>query len=82
MARRLEERKTKWKDLQVEPAKEHTGELGASAEAESGTKVRLETLGQNASNSPPAGSCSLDAAEFCDPPGLSRGVLGLCCRSL
>lgn len=76
MARRLEERKTKWKDLQVEPAKEHTGELGASAEAESGTKVRLETLGQNASNSPPAGSCSLDAAEFCDPPRFESRCLG------
>lgn len=76
MAQRLEEREMKWKDLQVEPAKEHTGELGASAGADSGTKVRLETLGQNASNSPPAGSCSLDTAEFCDPPRFESRCLG------
>lgn len=76
MARRLEEREMKWKDLQVEPVKEHTGELGASAGAESGTEVRLEMLGQNASNSPPAGSCSLDAAEFCDPSRFESRCLG------
>lgn len=74
MARRLEEREMKWKDLQVEPAEEHSGELGASAEA--GTMVRLETLGQNASNSPQAGSCTLDTAELCDPPRSESRCLG------